>query len=59
MAVQLAACGNADVGYSALDEESLAAVKTGVPYVGYSEEATEIIQESLLPDVETDAAFGD
>jgi hypothetical protein len=47
------------VGYSALDEESLAAVKTGVPYVGYSEEAAEIILESLLPDVETDAAFGD
>ena len=49
---------DAVVGGTELDEESLAAVQTGVPYVGYSEDATEIIWESLLPDVETDAAFG-
>lgn len=52
--------GEADavVGSSALDEESLAAVQAGVPYVGYNEEALEFIQEDLLPDVETGRAFG-
>ena len=49
---------DAVVGGTELDEESLAAVQTGVPYVGYSEDAIEIIRESLLPDVETDSAFG-
>ena len=48
-----AARADAVVGGSALDEASLAAVQTGVPYVGYTENATEIIQESLLPDVQT------
>ena len=49
---------DAVVGGTELDEESLAAVQTGVPYVGYSDDAIEIIRESLLPDVETDSAFG-
>lgn len=44
---------NAVVGASALDEGSLAAVQAGVPYVGYTEEATEYIQEYLLPEVQT------
>lgn len=49
---------DAVVGGTELDEDSLAAVQTGVPYVGYNEDAIEIIRESLLPDVETDSAFG-
>ena len=36
-----------------LDEESLAVVQSGVPYVGYTDYATESIQEYLLPDVQT------
>ena len=44
---------DAVVGSSALEEDSLAAVQAGVPYVGYTENATEVIQESLLPDVQT------
>ena len=44
---------DAIIGGCDLDEESLAAVQAGVPYVGYSENAVEVIQESLLPDVQT------
>ena len=47
-----AAEADAVVGGYGLDEESLAAVQAGVPLVGYSADATETVQESLLPDVE-------
>ena len=40
---------DAVVGGYGLDEESLAAVQTGVPYVGFTMNAVEIVQESLLP----------
>ena len=53
-----AARADAVVGGSALDEESLAAVQAGVPYVGYTENATAVVQESLLPDVQTDFTDG-
>ena len=42
-------------GYG-LDEESLAAVQTGVPYVGFTQNAVEIVQESLLPGIQTGSA---
>ncbi len=50
---------DAVVGSKELDEESLAAVQAGVPYVGYTVNATEVVQESLLPDVQTGEADGD
>ena len=53
-----AARADAVVGGSALDEESLAAVQAGIPYVGYTENAVEVIQESLLPDVQTGCTDG-
>ena len=46
------------VGGAGLDEESLAAVQAGVPYVGYTYRAVESIQESILPDIQTDSADG-
>lgn len=49
---------DAVVGAGALDEESLALVQAGAPYVGYSDQANEVVQESLLPDVQTDSADG-
>ena len=49
---------DAVVGGAGLDEESLAAVQTGVPYVGYTEDAVETIQESILPDLQTGSADG-
>jgi hypothetical protein len=49
---------DAVVGGAALDEESLAAVQAGVPYVGYTVEATEYIQEFLLPDVQSGYTWG-
>ena len=44
-------------GYG-LDEESLAAVQTGVPYVGFTMNAVEIVQESLLPGLQAGSADG-
>ena len=49
---------DAVVGGAALDEESIAAVQTGVPYVGYTGNAVETIQESILPDLQTGSADG-
>lgn len=49
---------DAVVGGYGLDEESLAAVQTGIPYVGFTANAVEIVQESLLPDLEIDSADG-
>jgi hypothetical protein len=46
------------VGGCGLDEESLAAVQTGVPYVGFTQNAVEIVQESLLPGLQTGSADG-
>ena len=43
---------DAVVGATALDEEGLAAVQAGIPYVGYTDYATELVQESLLPDLQ-------
>ena len=43
---------DAVVGGYGLDEESLAAVQTGVPYVGFTQNAVEIVQESLLPGIQ-------
>lgn len=48
-----AAKAEAVVGAIAPDEDSLKAVQTGIPYVGYTDEASESIQESLLPEIET------
>ena len=52
------AAADAVVGGYGLDEESLAAVQNGVPYVGYTMNAVEIVQESLLPDIQTGSADG-
>ena len=49
---------DAVVGGYGLDEESLAAVQTGVPYVGFTQNAVEIVQESLLPGLQTGSADG-
>ena len=49
---------DAVVGSSALDEKSIAAVQAGVPYVGYNDLATETVQESFLPDLQTGSADG-
>ena len=49
---------DAVVGGCGLDVESLAAVQTGVPYVGFTQNAVEIVQESLLPDLQTGSADG-
>ena len=46
------------VGGYGLDEESLAAVQKGVPYVGFTMNAVEIVQESLLPGIQTGSADG-
>ena len=48
-----ASAADAVAGGAGLDEESLAAVKAGVPYVGYADYATESVREHLLPDVQT------
>lgn len=53
-----AAQADAVVGGSALDEEGLAAVQAGAPYVGYREDAIEMVQESILPDVQFDFTDG-
>ena len=53
-----AAKADAVVGGSGLDEEGLAAVEKGAPYVGYGENATEAVKEFLLPDVGTDYVDG-
>ena len=47
-----AAKADAVAGGADLDEESLAAVQAGVPYVGYTDYAAENVQEYLLPDVQ-------
>ena len=52
------AAADAVVGGYGLDEESLAAVQTGVPYVGFTKNAVEIVQESLLPGIQTGSADG-
>ena len=52
------AMADAVVGGCGLEEESLAAVQTGVPYVGFTANAVEIIQESLLPGLQTGSADG-
>ena len=49
---------DAVVGGAALDEDSLAAVQAGVPYVGYTQNATEAVQEALLPDIQTGSTDG-
>ena len=46
------------VGGYGLDEESLAAVQNGAPYVGFTMNAVEIVQESLLPGIQTGSADG-
>ena len=48
-----ASTADAVAGGAGLDEESLAAVQAGIPYVGYTDYATESIREYLLPDVQT------
>ena len=52
------AAADAVVGGYGLDEESLAAVQNGVPYVGFTMNAVEIVQESLLPGIQTGSADG-
>ena len=52
------AMADAVVGGCGLEEESLAAVQTGVPYVGFTANAVETIQESLLPGLQTGSADG-
>ena len=49
---------DAVVGASALDAEGLAAVQAGVPYVGYTSYALESIQNTLLPELQTDFTEG-
>jgi hypothetical protein len=49
---------DAVVGASALDEESLAAVKSGATYVGFAYDAVESVQESILPDIQTGSTEG-
>ena len=49
---------DAVVGGAELDKESLAAVKAGVPYVGYAYNAVESVRESILPDIQTGYADG-
>ena len=44
---------DAVVGGAGPDEECLSAIQAGVPYVGYSGNASEIVQESLLPEIQT------
>ena len=44
---------DAVVGSSAPEDVALSAVQKGVPYVGYSEETLNVIQESLLPELQT------
>ena len=53
-----AAKADAMIGGKAPDEEELAMIKTGIPYVGYSENAAEVIQESLLPEIQTGCTDG-
>ena len=52
------AAADAVVGGCGLEEESLAAVQTGVPYMGFTANAVETIQESLLPGLQTGSADG-
>ena len=49
---------DAVVGGYGLDEESLAAVQNGAPYVGFTANAVETVQESLLPGIQTGSAVG-
>ena len=49
---------DAVVGGADLDKETLAAVKAGVPYVGYTYDAVDSVRESILPDVQTGTAEG-
>ncbi|MDO5456644.1 MAG: hypothetical protein Q4F25_07000, partial [Eubacteriales bacterium] len=53
-----AAGADAVVGGADLDEESLAVIQAGVPYVGFSAKAVESIQASILPDIQTGSADG-
>ena len=53
-----AAGADAVAGGADLDEESLAAVRAGVPYVGFTYKAVESIQTSVLPDIQTGSADG-
>ena len=53
-----AAQADAVIGGIALDEEGLAAVQAGVPYVGYTENAIEVVKESLLPELQYDYSDG-
>ena len=49
---------DAVVGGYGLDEESLAAVQNGAPYVGFTANAVETVQEALLPGIQTGSADG-
>jgi hypothetical protein len=49
---------DAVVGGAYLDKETLAAVKAGVPYVGYTYNAVDSVRESILPDIQTGTAEG-
>ena len=53
-----AAQADAVIGGIALDEEGLAAVQAGVPYVGYTENSIEVVKESLLPELQYDYSDG-
>ncbi len=52
------AMADAVAGGAGLDEETLAAVQAGVPYVGYTESSVETVREYLLPDLQTGSADG-
>jgi hypothetical protein len=52
------AMADAVAGGAGLDEETLAAVQAGVPYVGYTESSVETVREYILPDLQTGSADG-
>ena len=49
---------DAVVGASALDEEGLAAVQAGVPYVGYTANAIDVVEDALLSGLQSDFTDG-
>ena len=53
-----AAQADAVVGAIAMDEDGLATVQAGAPYVGYTENAIELVQESILPALQYDYTDG-